>query len=150
MKLLMNVEKDLKAKSNLKLYENMLKIKSVFDSIEEDDGLRILATRFRGRGLSKDLCDVWMANLGPTEKTLKAFQADKMSWEEFSKQYEKELYYSFNLDKRNNTIFNHGQKFTLRLLKKLSEEQNITLMCHCETGNPLCHVGILKKMIEKS
>jgi len=86
----------------------MLKVKSVFDPIEKEDGLRILATRFRGRGLSKDLRDAWMANLGPTEKTLKAFQADKMSWEDFSKQYEKELYYSFNLDKRNNTIFNHG------------------------------------------
>jgi hypothetical protein len=32
------------------------------------DGLRILATRIRGRGLRKSLYHAWMANLGPSER----------------------------------------------------------------------------------
>jgi len=126
----------------------MLKLKSVWDPMKKEDGLRILSTRFRGRGLPKSRYDVWMANLAPTEKTLKLFQSDKMEWEEFVKQYKKELFYSHNLDKRCNTILNHGQKFTLRLLKKLSHKQNVTLMCHCDTGKKYCHLNILKDQIK--
>jgi hypothetical protein len=41
----------------------MLKTKSVWSSPSPEDGLRILATRFRGRGLPGDRYDVWMASL---------------------------------------------------------------------------------------
>jgi hypothetical protein len=34
----------------------------------------------------------------------------------------------------NATIKNHGQKFTLRLVAKLAEKQNVTLLCHCAEG----------------
>jgi len=52
----------------------MLKLKSVWDPMKKEDGLRILSTRFRGRGLPKSRYDVWMANLAPTEKTFKYFK----------------------------------------------------------------------------
>jgi uncharacterized protein YeaO (DUF488 family) len=46
----------------------MFKTKSIRSLVEpRKDGLRILATRGRGRGLPKDRYDIWMANLGPSE-----------------------------------------------------------------------------------
>ena len=41
--------------------------KSVYSPTAENDGLRILATRFRGRGMPTNLYDVWMPSLGPSE-----------------------------------------------------------------------------------
>src|SRR3954463_9029479 len=98
----------------------MLKTKSVHSPIEPGDGLRILATRFRGRGLPVDRYDVWMANLGPSETLLKAVLAKKISWREFSKRYRGERFAPSATDAGNATIKNHGQKFTLRLIAKLA------------------------------
>ena len=53
----------------------MLKTKSVNLEIESGDGLRIFATRFRGRRMPTDRYDVWMANLGPSEKLLQSVLA---------------------------------------------------------------------------
>ena len=52
--------------------------KSVRSAIEEKDGLRLLVTRFRGRGLGKERYDVWMPNLAPTEKLLRDFRAGRI------------------------------------------------------------------------
>ena len=66
----------------------MLKTKSVESSIDRDgDGLRILATRFRGRGMSTDRYDVWMPSLGPSEQLLRAAQSGKKSWTQFSREF---------------------------------------------------------------
>lgn len=127
----------------------MLKFKSVYDPIEKDDGLRILAARFRGRGMKTDRYDVWMPSLGPSEKLLKDMLADAVSWKDFSKSYKDELLSSAAIDKKNKTILNHGQKFPLRLIRKLSEKQNVTLMCHCETEEKQCHLRVLEKCIMK-
>jgi uncharacterized protein YeaO (DUF488 family) len=45
-------------------------------------------------------------------------------------------------------IKNHGQKFTLRLLKKLARRGTITLMCHCDNDQPHCHRHLLKKLLD--
>ena len=58
----------------------MLRTKSVHSAIEpEGDGLRILATRFRGRGMRRERYDVWMPNLGPSETLLRDMQAGRIS-----------------------------------------------------------------------
>src|SRR5260370_28218615 len=111
----------------------MITTKSVYSPIErEKDGLRILATRFRGRGLPVSRYDVWMANLAPSEGLLHAARDGRITWGEFSSRYRKELKESGSIDKRNHSIKYHGQKFTLRLLRELGRSQNITLMCHCD------------------
>ena len=128
----------------------MIKTKSVFSPIEPSrDGLRILATRFRGRGLSGSRYDVWMANLGPSETLLRAVLTGKITWTEFSRRYRKELFEGGTIDRRNRTIKNHGQKFTLRLLQKLSKRQNITVMCHCAEDEPHCHRHLLRRILER-
>lgn len=45
------------------------------------------------------------------------------------------------------TIKNHGQKFTLRLLKQLAVRGPVTLMCHCAEDETRCHPHELKKLI---
>ena len=50
----------------------MIKTKSVYSPIDRKrDGLRILATRFRGRYLPVSRYDIWMPNLGPSETLFK-------------------------------------------------------------------------------
>jgi len=114
------------------------------------DGLRILASRFRGRGVSADRYDVWMANLGPSEKLLRAFQSGAVPWRDFAARYRRELFSPAAVDASNRTIRNHGQKFTLRLLKHLAATGNVTLLCHCAEAERHCHRHLLKAVIESS
>lgn len=127
----------------------MLKTKSVHSPIETGDGLRILATRFRGRGLPADRYDVWMANLGPSERLLKTVQAGEITWREFSRRFRAELFAPAATDAGNATIKNHGQKFTLRLVARLAEKENVTLLCHCADDAKECHRFLLQKLIER-
>jgi uncharacterized protein YeaO (DUF488 family) len=126
----------------------MLKTKSVYSPIEPaKDGLRILATRFRGRGMKSSRYHVWMANLGPSEKLLRDAVGEKISQAQFASKYREELFAGGPIDSRNQTIKNHGQKFTLRLIKRLARQQNVTLMCHCDEDYEGCHRHILKTVI---
>lgn len=128
----------------------MFKTKSVHTKIERrKDGLRILATRGRGRGLSEDRFDLWMANLGPSEQLRNEFLTGKIKWTEFRDRYGKELREGGTIDRRNERIKNHGQKFTLRLLQHLAKNQTVTLLCHCAEDEPHCHRHLLKAVLEK-
>src|SRR5258705_13402303 len=127
----------------------MVKTKSVFSPIEPSkDGLRVLATRFRGRGMSTSRYHVWMANLGPSEELLRSVQAGRITWVEFRRRYRKELFEPEAIDRRNLTIRNHGQKFTLRLLQELAKRGTITLMCHCAEEEQHCHRHILQAVLQ--
>jgi uncharacterized protein YeaO (DUF488 family) len=129
----------------------MLRTKSVYSPINRRaDGLRILVTRVRGRSLPASRYDVWMANLGPSERLLRAFQAGKMSWAQFSRAYRKELFLDGPIDRRSRTIKNHGQKFTLRLLKQLGRKGTVTLMCHCDEDEKICHRHLLQALLLSS
>jgi uncharacterized protein YeaO (DUF488 family) len=128
----------------------MFKTKSVHSPIEpRKDGLRILAARGRGRGLPRDRYDIWMANLGPSERLRNEFLAGKITWPEYSDRYGKELRESGTIDRRNKRIKNHGQKFTLRLLQHLAQNQTVTLLCHCAEDEPHCHRHLLKRLLER-
>ncbi len=125
----------------------MIKTKSVHSPIEPEDGLRILATRFRGRGLPTSRYDIWMANLGPSEKLLAGIQSGQLNWREFARRYREEMYQSDSLDKANASIKNHGQKFTLRLLQELGSREDVTLLCHCAEQEKHCHRHLLAKIL---
>ncbi|SRR6266404_7128664 len=124
----------------------MLKTKCVYSPIDQvNDGLRILTARFLVRGLRKERYDVWMPNLGPTETLLRSF--GQISWEDYAKRYLEELFLDGSIDIENRRIKNHGQKFTLRLLRELAEKQPITLMCHCAEEEQHCHRHVLQRLI---
>ena len=127
----------------------MLKTRSVWANAKKDDGLRLLVTRFRGRGLPTSQYDAWLPALGPSEELLRAVQSGEIDWKTFTKRYREELFLPGPIDARSRTIKNHGQKSTLRLLKALATRQNVTLMCHCPEDTTQCHRFILAKEIEK-
>ena len=54
------------------------------------------------------------------------------------------------IDDRSESIKNHGQKSTLRLLRELSKKQNVTLLCHCVEDARECHRFLLAKEISKA
>jgi uncharacterized protein YeaO (DUF488 family) len=128
----------------------MLKTRSVQSEPRKDDGLRILATRFRGRGLPAAKYDVWMPALGPSEQLLKAVMGGAIEWKTFAKRYRDELYLDGPIDERSETIKNHGQKSTLRLLRALSQKQHVTLLCHCVEDARECHRFLLAQEIERA
>ena len=126
----------------------MLMTKSVWSPINRKvDGLRVLVTRFRGRGMQTGRYDVWMPSLGPSERLLKAGQSLRVSWAQFSRDYRDELFMNGPIDSRSRTIKNHGQKFTLRLLKRLARSGHVTLMCHCAEDQDQCHRHLLQRLI---
>jgi uncharacterized protein YeaO (DUF488 family) len=126
----------------------MVKTKSIYSPAQKSDGLRILASRFRGHGVPAKAYDVWMPNLGPTEALLRAFKGKRIDWAEFSRRYRDEIFADSTIDRDNRTIKNHGQKFTLRLLQRISTEEPITLMCQCAEDEPHCHRHLLAKMLK--
>jgi uncharacterized protein YeaO (DUF488 family) len=128
----------------------MIRTKSVKSPIEpRADGLRILATRFRGRGLPSSRYNVWMPNLAPSETLLHDARSGAITWGEFGRRYTKELTEGGSIDQRNRTIKNHGQKFTLRLLQELGRRGTVTLLCHCEEDEQHCHRHVLKKVLAR-
>ena len=128
----------------------MIKTRSVQSDPGKADGLRILATRFRGRGLPASKYDVWMPALGPSEQLLKAVMGGAIEWKTFAKRYRDELYLDGPIDERSETIKNHGQKSTLRLLRALGERQHVTLLCHCVEDAKECHRFLLAKEIARA
>jgi uncharacterized protein YeaO (DUF488 family) len=88
-----------------------------------------------------------MANLGPSEKLLKSILAGKLKWGEFASRYQKELREGGSIDRKNSTIKNHGQKFTLRLLQELGRRGTVTLLCQCTEDEQQCHRHILQKVL---
>ena len=126
----------------------MLQTKSVTSPIDrKGDGLRILVARFRGRGMPTSRYDVWMPNLGPSEGLLRGVLSGRVSWTKFLREYRRELFLTGPIDARSRTIKNHGQKFTLRLIKELARTGRVTLMCHCAENQPQCHRHELRRLI---
>jgi uncharacterized protein YeaO (DUF488 family) len=128
----------------------MIRTKSVYSPIDRKrDGLRILATRFRGRYLPASRYHVWMPNLAPSEGSVEKRPEGCHALGAVARRYPMELQESGGIDKRNHVIKNHGQKFTLRLLQKLGRSQNVTPMCHCDEDQKQCHQHLLRKVLIK-
>jgi uncharacterized protein YeaO (DUF488 family) len=129
----------------------MIRTKSVWSPIDRRrDGLRILATRFRGRGLPVSRYDVWMPSLGPSERLLRAVQSGRLDWRQFCQEYRRELFMDGPVDARSQSIKNHGQKFTLRLITHLGRRQPVTLLCHCAEDAAQCHRHELCRLLKNA
>ncbi len=130
------------------LKASQLRTRSVWSPIDrKKDGLRILVTRFRGRGMPKDRYDVWMPSLGPSERLLRWRLAGRITWPQYLREYRRELFMDGPVDARSRTIKNHGQKFTLRLIRRLAEAGRVTLLCHCAEDERECHRHELQRLI---
>ncbi len=137
----------------LVLPENLpvIALKSMGDPVDsERDGLRVLVERHRGRGRDHEKYDVWMASLGPSEGLLRDWAEGELDPGLFLRRYREELLLVGEIDQRNTTVKNHGQKFTLRLLREIGLRLGVTLLGHGAVGREGCHLGVLREMIEQS
>ncbi|MBI1292656.1 DUF488 family protein [bacterium] len=109
--------------------------KSAWDTRQpRKDGLRILATRYWPRGLTRDQVDLYLPDLAPSKGLLTDYQSEKIQHPEFRRRYREEM---------------KGQKSLIRTLHWLSESgQILTVMCNCEDST-YCHRRILAGLIEK-
>jgi uncharacterized protein YeaO (DUF488 family) len=110
------------------------------DPVKADDGLRILVTRYRPRGLRKqrETWELWAKQLGPSE----ALHADAygkhgppISWDEYRTRYLQEM---------------TAHKAQIAdLAARVRRGETITLLCSNACTNPLhCHRTLLKELIE--
>jgi uncharacterized protein YeaO (DUF488 family) len=129
----------------------MVRTKSVWEPIDRQrDGLRILASRFRGRGMRATRYDAWMPSLGPSEQLLRRVLDGRITWPQFLREYRRELFMDGPVDARSRTIKNHGQKFTLRLIKALARRGPVTLMCQCDEDELRCHRHELRRLLQSN
>src|SRR5690606_1978355 len=111
---------------------------------------RIHTARTRGRGLKASRYDLWMPNLGPSQKLRKKLDDQRISWREFCRDYKAELLMLGPIDRLSHTNWgNKGQKFTLRLIKLLARRGNVTILCTCKEEEPQCHRHVFKRFILK-
>lgn len=70
-----------------------LRLKSVYDEAEPDDGRRLLVDRLWPRGMSRERLrlDAWLKELAPSDELRRWFAHDPAKWEEFRRRYFDEL-----------------------------------------------------------
>lgn len=71
----------------------MFKVKRIYDAATPEDGYRVLVDRIWPRGMSKQKAhvDLWMKEIGPSDRLRKWFGHDPKRWDEFQKRYRGEL-----------------------------------------------------------
>ena len=113
----------------------MIKTKSIYESKETQDGIRVLITRFYPRGIKKTNFDIWKKDLAPSQQLLKELKNNKKTWVQFIDSFKSEL---------------EKNKESLQSIKELRQESktnNVTLLCFEKEGDP-CHRHLLKKIIQ--
>lgn len=70
-----------------------VKIKRIYEPIDENDGYRILVDRLWPRGIKKETANLntWMKEIAPSTALRKWFNHDPKKWADFSKAYLEEL-----------------------------------------------------------
>lgn len=116
--------------------------KSITSSKGQEDGTRILITRYVPRYIKKeeqkDHWDKWLIDLSPSRALHKQYKNGKISWDVFSQRFRDEL--------RNNE---KSMKLCRQLAKEsLNKNKNITLLCF-EDDERVCHRSLVRKICEQ-
>ena len=61
----------------------MIRTKSIYAPTDQEDGLRILITRFYPRGVRRERYDVWIRSLAPSADLLKRYKNTEINWNDF-------------------------------------------------------------------
>lgn len=110
--------------------------KSIFDPAKEEDGYRILITRYYPRGISKNRFDEWVSVLSPSPKLLFDYKEGKVTWNEFTDRLLSELRDEITVQE------------ALTALNELSNKTVLTLLCFERSGTP-CHRHIIRELIDR-
>lgn len=111
-------------------------LKRAYEEAHKDDGYRVLVDRIWPRGVSKESAkiDLWAKEVTPSTELRKWFSHDPSKWDEFQKEYKKEL------DERTEDV----EDF-LKLLK----EYKIVTFVYGAKDKKHTHALILKEYMDK-
>jgi uncharacterized protein YeaO (DUF488 family) len=89
----------------------MIKIKRIYETPENDDGLRVLVERLWPRGISKEKAhiDLWLKDAAPSTELRKWFNHQDERWKEFVKKYREELFSRGEIQKISELIKKNNQ-----------------------------------------
>lgn len=110
-----------------------IKLKRVYDPPADDDGRRILATRYWPRGVSRSATHEYISKLAPSRELINEYRRGEVSWDDFGERYLKEL-------------SNDSSQTELLRLARMARSQVITLLCFCEEESD-CHRTLLRRAI---
>ena len=113
----------------------VVKTKSIYEPAEEEDGIRILITRYYPRGVKKNRFDYWLRELSPSKELLFSYKEGKISWAEFKVNLLSEI-------KNNNNSLD-----AIYSLNNCSRFYNVTLLCYEKEGNP-CHRHLIRELVD--
>jgi uncharacterized protein YeaO (DUF488 family) len=134
---------------------NSIKLKSLKETKEESDGLRVLIARYRPRYLPKhkENWDEWWKDLAPSRELWKEYIKDKrIEWPEYARQFVIEIRNNPKAVKALQTLATPVNTDIDELEKEkkdyhlATKYRVVTLLCHCRDERH-CHRSILKEMI---
>lgn len=114
----------------------MIKIKRIYEPLDQSDGCCILVDRLWPRGISKKEAkvDLWLKDIGPSNELRKWFGHDPNKFHEFRKRYLNEL---------------KGKPELISRIEEMAREENITLVYSAKDEQHNQAV-ILKEYLEKN
>ncbi|MGH8493716.1 MAG: DUF488 domain-containing protein [Moraxellaceae bacterium] len=101
----------------------MIKLKRIYESPDEADGLRLLVERLWPRGVSKEKAavDLWLKDIAPSAELRQWFAHDSEKWQEFRRRYREEVRASPALEMLRELILQHP---VITFVYAASNEQN--------------------------
>ena len=117
---------------NTRVAEN-IRLKRIYEPPSEDDGYRVLATRYWPRGVSKEVIDEYIPTLAPSPELLHSYRQAQLDWPRFSNQYLKEM-------------STEAAKAQIHRLAKAARSDVVTVLCVC-ADEDRCHRSLLRELI---
>ncbi|MGA2967958.1 MAG: DUF488 family protein [Candidatus Levyibacteriota bacterium] len=108
-----------------------LQTKSIQSKKSNSDGIRICVMR---RIRPEFKFDVWVPNLAPPAKLLKAYHDKEISWEKFEKRFAREVLES--------------KKEHVEILAELTKKHDVTILCWEKKGEN-CHRLLIAEKIKQ-
>jgi uncharacterized protein YeaO (DUF488 family) len=110
-----------------------IRLKRIYDPPSDDDGFRVLSTRYWPRGVPKSRVDEYTTRTAPSRELLREFKHEGLSWEDYVPRYLEEM--------------TSPEAMTeIERLAKLAKATPITLLCICE-DEWRCHRSLLRQLI---
>ncbi len=108
-------------------------LKRIYEPPSQDDGYRVLSTRYWPRGVPKSAVDEYNTKTAPSRALLHEFKHEGLSWEDYVPRYFDEM--------------SRPEAMTeIVRFAKLAESRTITLICICE-DEQRCHRSLLRQLI---
>ena len=115
-----------------RLAEN-IRLKRIYDPPSEDEGYRVLSTRYWPRGVPKAAVNEYTTKTAPSRELLREFKHEGLSWEDYVPRYLDEMQAE-------------EAQSAIQRLATMAKSDRITLMCICPDEDR-CHRSLLRELI---